>query len=158
MKLYEKLLNKREKIAIVGLGYVGVPLAIEFGKYCDVIGFDVDEKKIEKYISGHDVTNEVGDTAIKESNVFWTSDENKLKEAKFIIVAVPTPINEDTTPDLSYLISSSQIVGRNLVKGSIVCYESTIYPGVTEETCMPILEKESGLKCGVDFKIASRIF
>ena len=154
MNLYDKLLNKQEKIAIVGLGYVGVPLAIEFSKHYDVIGFDIDKKKIESYIFGHDATNEVGDDAIKASDVFWTSDENKLKEAKFIIVAVPTPINEDTTPDLSYLISSSQVVGRNLVKGSIVCYESTIYPGVTEETCMPILEKESGLKCGVDFKIA----
>ena len=153
MSLYEQIINKQEKIALVGLGYVGMPIAVEFAKHVNVIGFDINKAKIEAYKNGFDPTLEVGDEAIKASTVEWTSDEEKLKEAKFIIVAVPTPVNDDTTPDLTPVIGSSEIVGRNLTKGSIVVYESTVYPGVTEETCLPILEKESGLKCGVDFKI-----
>ena len=153
MSLYEKIINKEEKIALVGLGYVGMPIAVEFAKHVNVIGFDINKAKIEAYKNGFDPTLEVGDEAIRNSSVEWTSDEEKLKEAKFIIVAVPTPVNDDTTPDLTPVIGSSEIVGRNLTKGSIVVYESTVYPGVTEETCLPILEKESGLKCGVDFKI-----
>ena len=153
MSLYEQIINKQEKIALVGLGYVGMPIAVEFAKHVNVIGFDINKAKIEAYKSGFDPTLEVGDEAIKASKVEWTSDEEKLKEAKFIIVAVPTPVNDDTTPDLTPVIGSSEIVGRNLTKGSIVVYESTVYPGVTEEICLPILEKESGLKCGVDFKI-----
>ena len=153
MSLCEKIINKEEKIALVGLGYVGMPIAVEFAKHVDVIGFDINKAKIEAYKNGFDPTLEVGDEAIKASTVEWTSDEEKLKEAKFIIVAVPTPVNDDTTPDLTPVIGSSEIVGRNLTKGSIVVYESTVYPGVTEEICLPILEKESGLKCGVDFKI-----
>ena len=153
MSLYESIVNKREKIALVGLGYVGMPIAVEFAKHVNVIGFDINEEKVEAYKSGKDPTREVGDEAIGESGVEWTSDETKLREAKFIIVAVPTPVNDDTTPDLEPVIGSSRIVGRNLSKGSIVVYESTVYPGVTEEICLPILEKESGLKCGVDFKI-----
>lgn len=153
MKLYEKILKGEEKIALVGLGYVGMPIAVEFSKHAKVIGFDINKKKIELYQQGIDPTKEVGDEEIKKASVEWTSDETKLKEAKFIIVAVPTPVNADTTPDLTPVESSSQIVGRNLTKGSIVVYESTVYPGVTEETCVPILEKESGLVCGVDFKV-----
>jgi len=153
MKLYEKILKGEEKIALVGLGYVGMPIAVEFSKHVKVIGFDINKKKIELYQKGIDPTKEVGDEEIQKSSVEWTSDETKLKEAKFIIVAVPTPVNADTTPDLTPVESSSQIVGRNLTKGSIVVYESTVYPGVTEETCIPILEKESGLVCGVDFKV-----
>ena len=153
MKLYNDIKNRKEKIALVGLGYVGMPIAVEFSKFVNVIGFDINEAKIELYKKGVDPTLEVGDEGIKNSNVDWTSNETKLKEAKFIIVAVPTPINDDTTPDLSPVISSSEIVGRNLTKGSIVVYESTVYPGVTEEICVPILERESGLKCGVDFKV-----
>ena len=153
MSLYEKIVNKQEKIALVGLGYVGMPIAVEFSKHVDVIGFDINKAKIEAYKNGMDPTLEVGDEAIKKCSVEWTCDETKLKEAKFIIVAVPKPINDDTTPDLTPVISSSEIVGRNLTKGSIVVYESTVYPGVTEEVCVPILEKESGLKCGVDFKV-----
>jgi nucleotide sugar dehydrogenase len=153
MKLYEKILKGEEKIALVGLGYVGMPIAVEFSKHVKVIGFDINKKKIELYQKGIDPTKEVGDEEIQKSSVEWTSDETKLKEAKFIIVAVPTPVNADTTPDLTPVESSSQIVGRNLTKGSIVVYESTVYPGVTEETCIPILEKESGLICGVDFKV-----
>ena len=153
MSLYEKIINKEEKIALVGLGYVGMPIAVEFAKHVNVIGFDINKAKIEAYKNGIDPTLEVGDEAIKASTVEWTSDETKLKEAKFIIVAVPTPVNDDTTPDLTPVIGSSEIVGRNLTKGSIVVYESTVYPGVTEEVCVPILERESGLKCGVDFKV-----
>lgn len=151
--LYEKLTNHKEKLALVGLGYVGMPIAVEFAKYINVIGFDINSAKINAYKNGIDSTLEVGDEAIKNSTVEWTDDETKLREAKFIIVAVPTPVNDDTTPDLTPVIGSSEIVGRNLTKGSIVVYESTVYPGVTEEVCLPILERESGLKCGVDFKI-----
>ena len=153
MKLYEKILKREEKIALVGLGYVGMPIAVEFSKHVDVIGFDINKAKVEAYKRGEDPTQEVGDEGIKASKVEWTYDEKKLQEAKFIIVAVPTPVNDDTTPDLTPVIGSSEIVGRNLTKGAIVVYESTVYPGVTEETCVPILERESGLKCGVDFKV-----
>ena len=153
MSLYERIVNRQDKIALVGLGYVGMPIAVEFSKHVNVIGFDINKAKIEAYKSGIDPTQEVGDEAIKNCSVEWTSDETKLREAKFIIVAVPTPVNDDTTPDLTPVIGSSEIVGRNLTKGSIVVYESTVYPGVTEEICVPVLEKESGLKCGIDFKV-----
>lgn len=149
----ESLINRTAKLAVVGLGYVGMPIAVEFSKHIDVIGFDINKSKVESYLRGIDPTQEVGNEGIKASSVDWTSDEKRLKEAKFIIVAVPTPVNDDTTPDLAPVIGSSEIVGRNLTKGTIVVYESTVYPGVTEETCIPILERESGLKCGVDFKV-----
>lgn len=151
--IYRKIVNKEEKIAVIGLGYVGMPIAVAFAKKVDVIGFDLNKEKIELYKSGIDPTNEVGDNEIKKTTVEFTADETKLQEAKFHIVAVPTPINSDKTPDLSPVEGASEIVGRNLTKGSIVVYESTVYPGVTEDICIPILEKESGLKCGVDFKI-----
>ncbi len=153
MSLYEKIINKEEKISIIGLGYVGMPIAVAFAKKIDVIGFDFNKKKIELYKSGIDPTNEVGDNEIKKTTVNFTYDETKLKDAKFHIVAVPTPINSDKTPNLSPVEGASRIVGRNLTKGSIVVYESTVYPGVTEDICIPILEKESRLKCGIDFKI-----
>lgn len=153
MKLYSEILNKKKKIAVVGLGYVGMPIAVAFAKKANVIGFDLNESKIELYKKGIDPTNEVGDNIIKDTSVEFTNDEAKLNEASFIIVAVPTPINADKTPDLSPVEGASRIVGRNLVKGSIVVYESTVYPGVTEDICIPILEKESGLVCGKDFKI-----
>lgn len=153
MNLYEKILKKEEKISIVGLGYVGMPLAVALAKKVNVIGYDLNKKKIELYKSGIDPTNEVGNEAIKQTTVEFTSDEVRLKEAKFHIVAVPTPINSDKTPDLTSVEGASAIVGRNLTKGSIVVYESTVYPGVTEDICIPILERESGLKCGVDFKV-----
>lgn len=153
MNLYGDIKAKREKLSVVGLGYVGMPLAIAFGKKADVIGFDINEKKVELYKSGIDVTNEVGDEEIRRSTVDFTSEEKKLREAKFHVVAVPTPINEDKTPNLNPLKGATKTVGRNLTKGSIVVYESTVYPGVTEEVCIPILEKESGMKCGQDFKI-----
>jgi len=153
MKLYNELLNKKEKIAVVGLGYVGMPIAVAFSKKVNVIGFDLNKQKIEIYKSGIDPTNEIGDEKIKNSNVEFTSEEEKLKEAKFFIVAVPTPINLDKTPNLYPIEGASKIIGRNLQRNSIVVYESTVYPGVTEDICIPILEKESGLKCGIDFKI-----
>ena len=154
MSLYENLLNGNEKLALVGLGYVGMPIAVAFAKKgIDVIGFDLNKEKIELYKSGVDPTKEVGDEVIKNTTLEFTTDEKKLREAKFIIVAVPTPVNTDHTPDLTPVIGASEIVGRNLTAGSIVVYESTVYPGCTEDICIPILEKESGLKCGVDFKI-----
>ena len=141
------------KISIIGLGYVGMPLAIAFAKKSTVIGFGINNKKIEMYKKGIDITNEVGDEAVKNSTVEFTCDEIRLREADFHIVAVPTPTNDDKTPDLRPVIGASRVVGRNLTKGSIVVYESTVYPGVTEEVCIPILEEESGLKCGQDFKV-----
>lgn len=153
MNLYENILKREEKIAVIGLGYVGMPISVAFAKKVDVIGFDLNKKKIELYKSGIDPTNEVGNEEIMKTTVEFTADETKLKEAKFHIVAVPTPINSDKTPDLSPVEGASRIIGRNLTKGSIVVYESTVYPGVTEDICVPILEKESRLKCGIDFKI-----
>lgn len=153
MSLYEKIVNREEKIALIGLGYVGMPIAVAFAKKAEVIGFDLNEAKIELYKQGKDPTNEVGDDAIKASTIEFTADESRLKEAKFHIVAVPTPVNDDHTPDLSPVEGASLIVGRNLTKGSIVVFESTVYPGVTEDVCIPILETASGLKHGVDFKV-----
>ena len=153
MNVYQDLLNGKSKLALVGLGYVGMPIAVAFAKKVPVIGFDLNQEKIEKYREGHDPTGEVGDAAIRETSVDFTSDETRLKEAAFIIVAVPTPINSDKTPDLAPVEGASVTVGRNLTKGAIVVYESTVYPGVTEDICVPILEKESGLKCGSDFYV-----
>lgn len=153
MSLYEKILSGEEKISLVGLGYVGMPIAVAFARKVKVVGYDLNAAKIDLYKSGVDPTNEVGDEVIKNTTVEFTSDETKLKEAKFHIVAVPTPVNPDHTPDLTPVEGASRILGRNLTKGSIVVFESTVYPGVTEDICLPILEKESGLKCGVDFKI-----
>lgn len=154
MNLYKELLEKKTKLSLVGLGYVGLPIAIAYAKKLIVIGFDINKAKIETYKSGIDPTNEIGDEGVKNSTVYFTSDETKLRECKFHIVAVPTPTNPDNTPDLGPIEGSSVIVGRNLTEDSIVVYESTVYPGVTEEICVPILERESGLKCGKDFKVA----
>ena len=154
MLLYQRIINKEEKLSIVGLGYVGMPIAVAFAqKGVDVIGFDLNKEKIQLYKNGIDPTKEVGDDVIKNSTVNFTSDEQDLKKAKFHIVAVPTPVNTDHTPDLTPVIGASTIVGRNLTKGSYVVFESTVYPGCTEDVCVPILEKESGMKCGVDFKV-----
>lgn len=153
MGLYEQLIEKKEKLALVGLGYVGMPIAVAFAKKIDVIGFDLNAAKIDLYKKGIDPTGEVGNDAIKETKVDFTADPSRLKEAKFLIVAVPTPVNDDHTPDLTPVEGASRILGQNLTPGSVVVFESTVYPGVTEEVCVPIIEKESGLKCGVDFKI-----
>lgn len=149
----QDILNGKEKISVVGLGYVGMPIAVAFSKKVGVIGFDVSKEKIELYKNGIDPTNEIGNEGIARCNVMFTSDESMLKESKFHIVAVPTPVNSDHTPDLSPVESASQLVGKNLTRGSVVVYESTVYPGVTEDVCVPILEKASGMRCGVDFKV-----
>lgn len=151
--LYEKIIAHEEKISLVGLGYVGMPIAVAFAKKVEVIGFDLNDSKIELYKKGIDPTGEVGDEAIQNTMVTFTDDEKMLQEAKFHIVAVPTPVKEDHTPDLMPVKSASEILGRNLKKGSVIVYESTVYPGVTEEICIPILEQQSGMKCGIDFKV-----
>lgn len=153
MNLYEKLIRKEESLSLIGLGYVGMPIAVAFAKKLKVIGYDLNKNKIELYKSGIDPTNEVGNEAIKNTTVEFTADETALRRAKFHIVAVPTPVNTDHTPDLTPVIGASEILGRNLSEGSIIVYESTVYPGCTEDVCIPILEKESGLKCGKDFKV-----
>lgn len=152
-ELYDEISDRDTSISLIGLGYVGMPIAVAFAKKVNVIGYDLNEEKINLYKNGIDPTNEVGDEEIKKSTVYFTNDETKLKEARFHIVAVPTPVNDDHTPDLTPVEGASRILGRNLTKGSIVVFESTVYPGVTEDVCVPILEKESGLKCGVDFKV-----
>jgi len=153
MNLYEKIKNGQEKITLIGLGYVGMPIAVAFAKKIDVLGFDINTEKIEQYKQGADPTNEVGDQAIQETTVDFTADASRLQEAKFHIVAVPTPITESNTPNLKPLEGASRTVGQNLTKGSVVVYESTVYPGVTEEICIPILEEESGLTLGEDFQV-----
>ncbi|UUX35145.1 nucleotide sugar dehydrogenase [Fundicoccus culcitae] len=153
MDLYEKIMNRQEKISLVGLGYVGMPIAVSFAKHVDVLGYDYNAEKVDLYLQGFDPTNEVGDEAIKATSVDFTADASRLKEAKFHIVAVPTPITEDKVPDLRPVRSATKTLGQNLTKGSYVVFESTVYPGVTEEICIPILEEESGLKAGVDFKV-----
>lgn len=154
MELYERIKKQEESLSLVGLGYVGMPIAVEFAKRgVKVIGFDLNAAKIETYKSGIDPTKEVGDDVIKNTTVEFTSNEEDLRRAKFHIVAVPTPVNDDHTPDLTPVEGASEILGRNLTKGSVVVFESTVYPGVTEDICVPILERESGLKCGIDFKI-----
>lgn len=150
--IYNGLISGKEKLALVGLGYVGMPIAVEFAKHINVIGFDINKKRVEEYRNGIDSTNEVGES-IKNTTVDFTADPTRLKEAKFIIVAVPTPVNDDTTPDLRPVEGAARTVGQNITPGTIVVFESTVYPGVTEDICVPIIEKESGLKCGVDWKI-----
>lgn len=150
--IYQGLISGKEKLALVGLGYVGMPIAVEFAKHVKVIGFDINEKRVNEYKNGIDATNEVG-PAIKNSKVDFTANPTRLKEARFIVVAVPTPVNEDNSPDLRPVEGASKTVGQNLSAGTIVVFESTVYPGVTEDICVPIIEKESGLKCGVDWKI-----
>jgi UDP-N-acetyl-D-glucosamine/UDP-N-acetyl-D-galactosamine dehydrogenase len=153
MKLFNEIKNRNQKISVVGLGYVGLPLAIAFAKVADVVGFDISSEKIQNYINGKDVTKEVGNKVLKETTLIFTSEESYLRDCKFHVVAVPTPINKDKTPDLRPIIGASKTVGKNLTKGSIVVFESTVYPGVTEDICVPILESESGLKYGIDFKV-----
>ena len=153
MSLYKDILDRNEKISVVGLGYVGIPLAVEFARHTSVIGFDINDEKINLYKNGIDPTEEIGDEEVKNTTVKFTSNEEDLKDAKFHIVAVPTPINQDKTPDLKPVIGATEAIARNLAKGSIIVYESTVYPGTTEEICIPILEKVSGLKYMEDFKV-----
>lgn len=151
--IYKDIIDMKKKIAVVGLGYVGMPLAISFAKKVKTIGYDIDKKKINRYLNGVDVTKEVGDEKIKKSTILFTSEESKLRDANFFIIAVPTPINSDKTPNLNLVKNASEIIGRNLTRGSIIVYESTVFPGVTEDICVPIIEDISGLKCGIDFKV-----
>ena len=150
---FREIINREEKVSIIGLGYVGISLAVSFAQKVDVIGFDIDVNKINNYKNGIGLTKEFDDDVLRNTTVFFTSDENKLRDAKFHIIAVPTPIYPNKLPNLQYVIEASKTLGRNLSKDSIVVYESTVYPGVTQEICVPILEKESGLKCGSDFKV-----
>ena len=153
MNNYQDLLDKKQKLAVIGLGYVGMPIAVQFAKKIDVIGFDVNSAKIHEYKLGHDVTNEVGDEELKKTKLHFTDKESDLKNVNFYIVAVPTPVNLDKTPDLAPVVGASEVVGRNIEKGSIVVFESTVYPGVTEDICVPIIERISGLKAGKDWWI-----
>lgn len=153
MNLYQNLIDQEEYLSVIGLGYVGIPIAVAFSKKVKVLGFDINKNKISLYRNGIDPTNEVGNEEIRKCKIEFTNIPADLKKAKFHIVAVPTPVNSDHTPDLSPIKSASQLLGKNLSKGSIVVYESTVYPGVTEEICIPILEQESGLICGSDFKV-----
>ncbi len=151
--LYSNLKERKEKVSVIGLGYVGLPLAVALARKYDVVGFDINEHKINLYKNGEDPTNEVGDGVLSKSELNFTSNPSDLKKSKFHIVAVPTPINQDKTPNLTPVVEASKLLGKNLTKGSIVVYESTVYPGVTEDVCRPILEEYSGLECGKDFKI-----
>lgn len=153
MKIYNEIIENKTKLSLIGLGYVGLPIAISFSKKIDVIGFDISKEKIKLLNDGIDPTKEVGDEEVKNSKVKFTANESELKDASFHIIAVPTPINEDYTPNLTLVTDACEIVGRNLTKDSIVVFESTVYPGVTEDICIPILERESGLKLGIDFKV-----
>lgn len=150
--IYSGLISGKEKLALVGLGYVGMPIAVEFAKHIPVIGFDINKKRVNEYRNGIDSTNEIGEN-IKNTRVDFTDNPKRLQEARFIIVAVPTPVNNDNTPDLNPIKGASKTVGQNIKPGTIVVFESTVYPGVTEDICIPIIERESGLKCGVDWKI-----
>lgn len=153
MHLYEDLCNGDEHLALVGLGYVGMPIAYAFSKKIPTIGYDLNEEKINQYRNGYDPTAEIGNEKIAECDIQFTADSADLDKAKFFIIAVPTPVNQDHTPDLRPVIGASHTVGKHLAKGSVVVYESTVYPGVTEDICVPILEAESGLRCGTDFKV-----
>jgi len=151
--LRQKLIHKQANLSVIGLGYVGMPLAVSFANFVNVIGFDINKEKIEIYKKGEDPTKEVGNDRIKSTSVYFTNNEEDLKNSDFHVVAVPTPINSDKTPDLSPVESATRLVGRNLKKGSYVVFESTVYPGVTEDVCIPILEEESGMECGKDFQV-----
>ena len=153
LETFERIQFKKDFLAVVGLGYVGLPLAVAFAEKVKTLGFDINQEKIDIYKKGIDPTNEIGDDKIQKTTLEFTTDPTRLKEAKVIIVAVPTPINGDKTPNLTPIVNASVIVGRNLSKNSIVVFESTVYPGITEDVCVPILEKESNLICGKDFKI-----
>ena len=153
MSLCDELLSGNAALSVTGLGYVGMPIAVAFSKKLRVSGFDLNQSKIEAYNSGKDPTGEVGDDAVRDCTVEFTADERRLREARFHIVAVPTPVHDDHTPDLAPVEKASRMIGRNLVPGSIVVFESTVYPGVTEEICIPALEEASRLECGRDFKV-----
>lgn len=151
--MYQELVDKKEKLAVIGLGYVGLPIALEFAKKIQVVGFDISLERVEMMKKGIDPSDELGPEEFEGCDILFTADENDLKDVKFFIVAVPTPIDQSNLPDLTPLISASRTVGRNLKKGDYVVYESTVYPGCTEEDCIPVLETLSGLKFRDDFMV-----
>lgn len=153
MVTVEKILSLEAKIAVVGLGYVGLPLAAAFGRQFPVIGFDIHQGKVQELVDGFDATGELTTEELQSTQIDYTTDPESLKQADFVIVTVPTPIDDNNNPDLTPVEKATQTIGRNLKPGSIIVYESTVYPGVTEEICVPILERESGLTCGVGFKV-----
>ena len=153
MVTIEEIVEKKARIAVVGLGYVGLPLAAAFGKKVDVIGFEIHAEKVKQLKAGYDATGELTAEDLKKTTIEYTIDPKDLKTADFIIVTVPTPIDKNNNPDLTPMEKASTTIGQNLKKGAIIVYESTVYPGVTEDICVPILEQESGLKCGIDFKV-----
>lgn len=153
MSIYKEIIAKKEKIAVIGLGYVGLPIALAFAKKVKVIGFDINEKRVNMMKKGMDPSQELSATEFKNSQIEFTASLDKLKEAKFFIIAVPTPIDEHNLPDLKPLLGASTSVGKVLKKGDYVVYESTVYPGCTEEDCIPVLEQESKLKFKKDFKV-----
>ena len=151
--MHQELLQKKKKLAVLGLGYVGLPIALEFASKIEVIGFDINEERLDKMRKGIDPSGELSAEQVKNKSIEFTSSLDKLKEASFFIVTVPTPIDEHNLPDLKPLLSATKSIGKVLKKGDYVVYESTVYPGCTEEDCLPILEELSGLKCKTDFKI-----
>ncbi len=153
MNIYERLLNKEARLSVIGLGYVGLPIALEFARKISVVGFDIKADRVEKMRNKIDPSEELESEAFDNCDIYFSSDPEDLKKANFHIVGVPTPIDKHNLPDLSPVISASHAVGKALKKGDYVVYESTVYPGCTEEDCIPILEEESGLKCGEDFKV-----
>jgi len=153
MELYESIVERQENMAVIGLGYVGLPIAVAFSKRVNVIGFDINEQKVNGYRNGINATGEMTDVDIRDCSVDFTSDVEQLSGVKFFIIAVPTPVQSGNVPDLKYVQNASRIVAKKLTKGAFVVFESTVYPGVTEEVCIPILEVESGLRCGEDFKV-----
>ncbi len=150
---FEDFLEGHEKVCVVGLGYVGIHVAVNFGKYFKVIGYDKRRKRIEELSEGYDSTGEFSRDEILSANIEFTSDPKHISYARFIIAAVPTPVTKSKIPDLSYLISAAEDIGKNMSRGSYVVFESTVYPGVTEEICIPTLEKYSGMRAGIEFRV-----
>ena len=153
MVTFDLLISKEDRVGVVGLGYVGLPLAVHLSKYFSVIGYDADKKRVQELVSGYDRTREIDKKDLAKAKVTFTDDPKSLHLSRFIIVAVPTPVDSQNIPDLGLLVSASTTAGKHMALGSCVVYESTVYPGVTEEVCVPILEKTSGLKFGVDFTV-----
>jgi UDP-N-acetyl-D-galactosamine dehydrogenase len=151
--MYNKLVSKENKLAVIGLGYVGLPIALEFAKNIDVIGFDINEKRVEMMRNKIDPSNELTSDAFDGTSIEFTTSFDKLKEATFYVVAVPTPVDEHNVPDLTPVLRASETIGKVVKKGDYVVFESTVYPGCTEEDCLPVIEKISGLKGYTDFKI-----
>ncbi|RYZ29862.1 MAG: nucleotide sugar dehydrogenase [Chitinophagaceae bacterium] len=151
--MYQDLIGKKEKLAVIGLGYVGLPIALEFARKLSVIGFDISEKRVEMMRQGIDPSNELEKEAFGGCDIEFTSSLDVLKQAKFFVVAVPTPVDEHNVPDLKPVKKASETIGKVIKKGDYVVFESTVYPGCTEEDCLPIIEKLSGLKNGIDFKL-----